>query len=305
MIYKEDKALTNLINSPAVSRDLSDLEVYGLRMGLAFEGAADAERDIVTVYDATTKENKIYVPIAEAAVGPIKSQPLREIILPEGIYVEEFRAVLDNAYILWINGPAGEHPPAGIISRRTHIPTERIKAIMTTPQYILAAKTRGINPGKHPGLSSQQIIALEVMMDPTAGGGLEARLRKAGVKMATYRAWMKQAAFKAERDRLAGNLLGDHEADMVASLTSAAAAGDLNAIRYAFEMSGKYNPANQNVMHIREVLAMVAEIVQTEIKDADTLNRVGARIVMLGQSSGAFNNVGPNQNVIEGNVTDA
>lgn len=224
--------------------------------------------------------------ISKAGTLDVNGLEVLEIKLPEGLSAAKFSAVLHAAHLTWLNGN-GEPPDTTSVANLAGIPVDYVKDIMTTAAFKVAAKSRGILAGAMPGLSPRQITALQIIMDPTAGKGLAQRLRRAGVPLVTYKSWMRQSAFRAEANKLA-SVLSDHESDMATTLAALAVDGDLNAIKFAWEVTGKYNPQDRNSMQVREVLALTLEILQTEITDSDTLARVGMRIQALAISSGAF-----------------
>ena len=230
----------------------------------------------------------IYIPATDDHHGPLDKAPLLAVELPEDIDPREFQAVLENCWVLWISqSGVGEVPDPRVISNRTGVELSRVRLLMNTPEFILAAKTRGISPGKMPGLSRRQVAALEILTDPSIKGGLASRLRRAQVTAGEYRAWKKQMAFRVEFDRLTSNIVRDFEADMMTTLAQQGADGDLNAIKYSFELTGRYNPRQEEAANIGVVLAKVLEAIMLTVKDPETLQALGARMNVIALESGS------------------
>src|SRR5690606_14250703 len=109
------------------------------------------------------------------------------------------------AYIGGVYGkqPTGAPPTLQEISAYVSGMSEpKVKMIMAHPAFKKACEARGIAVGKRPGITAKQDLALSVILDPTAGISLRQRLKKAGVPMATYRAWLRNPQFRAYVDQL-------------------------------------------------------------------------------------------------------
>lgn len=209
------------------------------------------------------------------------------IPIPEGFTLDTFDYVLSAAELVWRTGGTGVAPEARKVAQISGVPLDITREVMTTEAYKVGCKARGITPGEMPGLSPRQVTALQILMDPTAGVSLDRRLKKAGVSVREYNAWKKNTAFAAEMQKMK-NVLTDYEDDILVSLAGAAVAGDLPAMKFALEVSGRHNPQDQNSMAVREVIGVVLEILQTEITDTAILAKIGVRMQGLAISSGAF-----------------
>lgn len=209
-----------------------------------------------------------------------------KVPLPVGVKGEEFRTVLGVAYQVWLRD--------GVVTARTVAnligdDLQRIKTILASPQYKAAAKIRGIGVGAKEGLTPMQDLALQALSDITIKGGLAARLKVAGVSMGLFRAWRKQPVFEGYYKELTHGALKDNEGAMLVSLAEAGASGDLQAIKFAFEVTGKHNPAQQQAIDARAMLTQVLQILQEEIKDTAMLSKIGVRLLSVASQLGPTN----------------
>lgn len=222
-------------------------------------------------------------------------KPMVEIDLPNNVSFAEFKRVLSAAYMAYIGGVNGDEALQGtgaapelndVMPYIPDLPENRVKTIMGTEAFRAACEARGIAMAPRPGLTPEQDYALSIILDPTAGSGLQQRLKKAGVSMAKYRAWKRNPVFKAHVQGLADGVLKEYEDDMLTSLTGLAVNGDLKAIQFAFEVSGKHNPAANQVMNSKELMIQFMTIIQKHVKDSATLQAIGNDFMLLAGASG-------------------
>lgn len=246
------------------------------------------------------KGGKVLIPKLDSnetlARTPHGGRPLVEVELPPNVNYKEFKQVLSGAYLAYIGGVNGDEALQATGAAPTlsdvmpYMPGDltenRVKTIMGTQAFRAACEARGIALSPRPGITPEQDYALSIILDPTAGAGLAQRLKKAKVSMAKYRAWMRNPVFKAHVQGLADGVLKEYESDMLTSLTGLAVDGDLNAIKFAFEVSGKHNPAANQVMNSRELMVQFMTIIQKHVQDPALLQAIGNDFMLLAGASG-------------------
>lgn len=262
----------------------------GLMLGMVATQPNKQKGGTVVIPRMTTQEtlNKV----------PHGGKPLATIELPPNVNYAEFKRVLSAAYLAYIGGVRGDEALQAtgaapeLNDVMPYVPDlleARVKTIMGTEAFRQACEARGIAMAPRPGLTPEQDYALSIILDPTAGAGLQQRLRKAGVSMAKYRAWKRNPVFKAHVQGLADGILKEYEDDMLTTLTGLATGGDLRAIQYAFEVSGKHNPSAQQVMNSKELMIQFMTIIQKHVKDPSLLQAIGNDFMLLAGASGTVN----------------
>jgi hypothetical protein len=227
---------------------------------------------------------------------PASGKEVKLVTLPEGITTAEFKDVVSATYLAFIGGPTGKQATKGsgaaptveqIMRYVPNIPKARIQVIMGLDAYKKTCWARGITTVGKPGLSAEQELALSIILDPSAGKGLSQRLRKAGVTRAKYEAWRRNPVFAAHLAQIGENVLKANETDMMVTLAGLGADGDLNAIKFAFEVTGRHDPQQRQIMDVQQVMAQMVEIVKTHVKDPATLEAIGRDLMMLASTTGA------------------
>jgi hypothetical protein len=129
-------------------------------------------------------------------------------------------------------------------------------------------------------LTEQQKAIADIMTDLMDTRSQKKKLEQNGITTQTYQSWLHDPAFvaylhaKTEREFLANQ----HEAHL--ALIDAVKSGDLNAIKYYNEMTGRFTSAKDraNTISIGSVIQQVIEVLQEETRDPELLQRVGVRL---------------------------
>jgi len=240
-----------------------------------------------------TVNNAILVPKMDRAAALRKDNPaghlMQKVALPDGIDADDFRIVLSGAYLAYLGEKTksrGAAPLPEDVAKYVSVGLSKIQKIMVLPAFREACEARGIAYSSRQGLTQEQDFALQIILDPSFNGGLEQRLKKAKVPMSKYRAWLKNPVFRNYLESVGGSVLKDFEANMLVALANRASNGDVNAIKYAFEVSGKHDPTQRQVMDGQRLMLQMVEIIKTHVKDPEVLNAIGAELVMLGNAAG-------------------
>lgn len=203
--------------------------------------------------------------------------------VPDGVDSEKFRHVIGAAYTAWV-GTGGRHlPDADDVMEYVSngMLKQTVMKYMGTPEFENAIKMRGVPWDQPSGLTTQQMLALAVMTDPTNKKTPAAKLKAIGVSYSVYRAWTKQPAFKRYLEKVTEGIIQDHIPDMQVALTNKAIEGDLNAIKFIYEMTGKHDPASKEVIQLRALVQSLLEILTRHLSTQPELLQAVAQDIQL------------------------
>lgn len=206
-------------------------------------------------------------------------------ILPEHLATISEEDLL-NYYTTTYQG-SGILPTVAAVALALNANPVAIQAIVESNSFrVKAVGSRGLPIPKKSLLSPEQFRAVAIITDPTIGGGLGSRLRMAGITYAKYNNWMLQTEFKEAVNTLAEKILSNSLADVNMGLVGAAAKGDVAAIKFYYEVTGRYNPNDQKVLDVLSVLNSVIEILQEEIRDPATLQAIATKMQFMMSKTG-------------------
>ena len=137
-----------------------------------------------------------------------------------------------------------------------------VQIAMASEEIRDALSARGIEWDVKLGLTALQLNALLILQDPTDARSTSAKLKDIGVSMSQYRAWQLNPGFKKQMTQQSEKNLGDAVQMAINRMIANAEAGDNQAIKMIFEMSGRHNPQQQAVQNAEQVIRIFIEALE-------------------------------------------
>jgi hypothetical protein len=188
--------------------------------------------------------------------------PTEVLVIP---YIEEF----------WHKH--GYFPPPTELKKRG---VSNMNAMCQKPAFIKAMENRGIRiPASVDApvdLSKAQLAAIITMTDYLDRRNAASKLKTLGLTTTQWNAWMRDEKFKNYVHDLSakGFVDGVHMAQV--GLAKKLEDGDVNAIKYYYEVTGRYQGGDSgNQQHVRLIITRLVEVLQRRIKDSDLLAEIG------------------------------
>lgn len=133
-------------------------------------------------------------------------------------------------------------------------------------------------------LSGQQLEAANCMLDLRDNRSQKNKLKDLGVSSQLWETWLRVPAFNKYLKLRSEQILGDNSFEAHLSLVDRVRSGDLGAIKYYNEITGRYVPAaNKGQVDIQVVLYQVLEIVQQLVPDVEVQAAIAKRLMGLAE----------------------
>lgn len=171
------------------------------------------------------------------------------------------------------------------------IPKKTYSKAYGTPELKEALAIRGIDLEPTNGISPEQAAAIQLLSDPTDRRALSTKLRQLGVSMPKYQNWMRQPLFAELLSRRAEQNLGDAVPIAMNRLIGNAESGDQRAIEKILEISGRWNPQQQEVNSARQVVLVLVEAVLKHVSSKEEKNAILAELEGTMQKGAVMNMV--------------
>lgn len=157
-------------------------------------------------------------------------------------------------------------------------------------------------------LTEEQLVAANVMLDLTDNRSRKKKLMDLGIPTTRWEGWLRDPVFQSYIRTRSENLLGDNIHESHLALIDRVKSGDINAIKYFNEITGRYVPNAADKADVNAVLMMVLEVIQRHVRDPEALSNIGDELVMIGRANApASMNRGGSMNasmkVIEGSTS--
>jgi hypothetical protein len=163
---------------------------------------------------------------------------------------------------------------------------EDIATLKKNELFKASMDSRGITIGES-SLTARQTAAASVMLNLIDRRSNEKKLRDIGVSTEEYTNWMQDinfAKYMAERSEvLISNSV--HEAHL--GLMRGVQQGNTASIKLYYELTGRYNPNEENNVNVRMLIGRVLEAIQQHVRDPDTLNKLAVSLSQLAVEAGS------------------
>ncbi len=158
------------------------------------------------------------------------------------------------------------------------------------PTFRIALDVRGISPKAldsvsgmlSKGLTEQQLVCANIMLDLLDNRSQRKKLQELSIPTQTYQSWLRDPAYQEYIRARSENLLGDNQHEAHLALLDRVTSGDMVAIKYYNEITGRFTPQQANGgANVREVLQAVITIIQRHVIDPNTLTRIAEDLLAL------------------------
>lgn len=151
---------------------------------------------------------------------------------------------------------------------------------------------RGIGKDQDHGiLTEEQLVAANVMLDLRDNRSQRKKLGDLNIPTARWEGWLRDTAFQNYLRQRAENLLGDNLHESHLALVDRVRSGDVSAIKYFNEITGRFVPRSDEKVDVNAILMQVLEVLQKHVKDPDTLVAVAEDLLALSTSTAMKENV--------------
>lgn len=131
-------------------------------------------------------------------------------------------------------------------------------------------------------LSDIQLAVVSTILNPADTRSVNAKLEDLGVPASTYANWKKSKVFQSYMKRQGEALFGEFMPDMEQALVKRAVNGNIPALKFAFEVSGRYRPnQGEEQANFKMLMIKLIEIIQMHVKDPLTLQNIARDIKQL------------------------
>lgn len=133
-------------------------------------------------------------------------------------------------------------------------------------------------------LTPLQLIAANSLLDLVDTRPTKKKLSDLGVNPYQYQSWVKDPEFKKYLTERAESMLGDVQHEAMLALVDKVMNGDMNAIKYYHEITGRFvqassvNAGGGSQHDLQQMIVRIIEIIVDEIDDFDLATRISERL---------------------------
>lgn len=157
------------------------------------------------------------------------------------------------------------------------------RALMQTLEKEIVQKSlkgRGVPVTEGRELTAEQITMINIMLNTTDTRSQKKKLADAGVSAATWAGWRKKPAVQEYLRTRAEQILGESIPDAHLALVDRVNSGDLGALKFYYEITGRYT-GQSGGLDPKVLVTRVFDVIAKHIQDPTILNAISQEFMAL------------------------
>lgn len=179
------------------------------------------------------------------------------------------------------------------IAQALKITPQKVKACWKVDAVRQSLGTRGVNFTQvedEKVLTPQQILCANVLLNTLDKSSIRQKLEAVGVTTTQYQGWLNDKTFKAYLKNRAEVIFAGAEPNALLGITKAVESGDLKAIQFYLEVTGRYNPRLTIEVNVDTIINRVVDVVSRYVS-ADIMERIAADLEGVTENNFRPNNL--------------
>lgn len=138
-------------------------------------------------------------------------------------------------------------------------------------------------------LTEEQLTVANILLDITDTRSQKKKLQDLGISTAKYQSFLKDPAYQDYITTRAEAMLGDNQHEAHIALVDRVKSGDMSAIKYFNEITGRYVPSRGEAnVNVTLILMQLLEIIQRHVKDLGTQELIAQEFLALSEPTRAI-----------------
>lgn len=175
----------------------------------------------------------------------------------------------------------GAMPTPKTLSEKFDMTQAAVGAFLARPETAASLKARGMPEHRHSsGLSPEQVGLINQLFNLSDTRSERKKLSDANISPKVWDGWKKDPVVKAYMAARAEEILGGAIPDAHLALVDKVRAGDMGALKFYYEMTGRYT-GQQNGIDPRQLLNRVFDIIAKHVQNPIALDNIAKDLMAL------------------------
>lgn len=197
---------------------------------------------------------------------------------------KEIIAYIEQEYY---TGSTGKIPTQEEIAKALDLPIEKVRDAWSLQEFKDTLVDRGLEyvEGRDGILSPTQIMFANALLNANDKRSVRQLLELFKIKSPQYNAWLRDSAFQSYLRTRAEQIFESSDYEAYKALVRAVSNGDVNAIKFFFELRGIYNPKLTVNINIRSVMTEVIRVITDNVKDPQVIEVIATELEKISDAS--------------------
>lgn len=200
--------------------------------------------------------------------------------VPDGFDRKDYELLLGTIQLWWIT--ENKRPSVSNIVTLLGWPESKVVKGLRAKSTYYRLRKRGIawpenwSPAANQvaELTPQQVMAIQILTDPTRPEKFSKRLGIAGINYNVFRNWMRNPKFAEAYKAIGESMITDNINTVHNALVQKAEQGDATAMKLFYEVSGRHDPMRQQTQDLTSLVGLLLEVITRHITDVGILTKI-------------------------------
>lgn len=191
---------------------------------------------------------------------------------------------LPSAEFLASNYDWSQEEIAGLYDNPLIVSALEERGVIVAPKQLEAVGVPFDKPKRVLPLTPLQLVAANTMLDLADSRSERKKLQDLGITTRQYQAWLRDPDFSRYLRERTESMIGDVQHEAMLSLIDSVRAGNMKAIQYYHELTGRFVPTsgretgNGTTHDLQQIVVRIIEIIIDEVEDPAVAGRISDRL---------------------------
>lgn len=173
-----------------------------------------------------------------------------------------------------------------VLDQDASLTKEAVETIWPTSKFQKSLESRGIATTKNPNLTLRQETFLQAYLNPLNLKTPQVLAKQMKISTIELDGWMRQKEFAKAMSAKAQDNLEKYIPMADQALGQLVQQGDMKAITFLNQLTGRFDPNKQNVIDIASVMMQVQDVILRHVREPEIKRNIARELIMIanGQS---------------------
>jgi hypothetical protein len=173
-----------------------------------------------------------------------------------------------------------------VLDQDASLNKEEVELVWPSSKFQKSLEQRGIATTKNPNLTLRQETFLQAYLNPLNLKPPQVLAKQLKISMTELDGWMRQKEFAKAMSAKAQENLEKYIPMADQALGQLVQQGDMKAITFLNQLTGRFDPNKQGVIDIASVMMQVQDVILRHVRDPEVKRNIARELIMIanGQS---------------------
>lgn len=168
-----------------------------------------------------------------------------------------------------------------VLDQDASLTKEQVELVWPSTKFQKSLESRGIATTKNPNLTLRQETFLQAYLNPLNLKPPQVLAKQMKIGVPELDGWMRQKEFARAMSAKAQENLEKYIPMADQALGQLVQQGDMKAITFLNQLTGRFDPSKQNVIDIASVMMQVQDVILRHVREPEIKRNIARELIMI------------------------